>query len=378
MSAQRWPSSGSRAHCLPRPALPTCGYRPEWSSEGAAAAGTFVLWPAEAALLAAAGSGYASRRRGAVVGLPNRRRIRCVQLRAVSETSEDHDKADGMGQLDGQIMALALPALVALCAEPLLSILDTGFVGRLPNAAIALGGVGIATSIFDFVFRCYNFLCVVLVPLVARAVVAKQRGDPNAEDPADITGRVIGLAATLGFLTWATLALAGPTALQLAGAAPESPLGQAAAGYLSIRATALPASLVNTVAIGAFRGQLDTTTPLGIILGQTIADFLGDAVLVFGVPSLGIPAMGAEGAALATAISVWLSCGAFCFILTRRGLVSWSAAASWPLTLREMQPLVTGGFSQLVRTLALQAVLLEFLRTVVSLDLSGLAAAVHQ
>ena len=38
--------------------------------------------------------------------------------------------------LDAQILSLALPALIALCAEPVLSIIDTGFVGRLPNAPL--------------------------------------------------------------------------------------------------------------------------------------------------------------------------------------------------------------------------------------------------
>ena len=44
--------------------------------------------------------------------------------------------------LDSQILSLAVPALIALCAEPVLSIIDTGFVGRLPNAPLSLGGLG--------------------------------------------------------------------------------------------------------------------------------------------------------------------------------------------------------------------------------------------
>lgn len=44
--------------------------------------------------------------------------------------------------LDAQILSLALPSLIALCAEPVLSIIDTGFVGRLPNAPLCLGGLG--------------------------------------------------------------------------------------------------------------------------------------------------------------------------------------------------------------------------------------------
>ena len=56
--------------------------------------------------------------------------------------------------VDQRVLALALPALVALCAEPALSVINLGFVGRLPDAALSIGGLGVATSVFDFVFRC--------------------------------------------------------------------------------------------------------------------------------------------------------------------------------------------------------------------------------
>ena len=111
----------------------------------------------------------------------------------------------------------------------------------------------------------------VLVPLVAEAVVAQKQGNPK-EDPAKIVGRVIGLAATLGLFTWLLLNFGSSQALQLAGVSPDSALGGVASGYLRIRAVALPASLVNTVAIVAFRGHLDTSTPLYVILLQTLAD----------------------------------------------------------------------------------------------------------
>lgn len=111
----------------------------------------------------------------------------------------------------------------------------------------------------------------VLVPLVAEAVVAQKQGNPK-EDPAKIVGRVIGLAATLGLFTWLLLNFSSSQALQLAGVSPDSALGGVASAYLRIRAVALPASLVNTVAIGAFRGHLDTSTPLYVILLQTLAD----------------------------------------------------------------------------------------------------------
>ncbi|CAE7875883.1 ufaA1, partial [Symbiodinium necroappetens] len=307
----------------------------------------------------------------------------CAQKATTAQGGEDAEKESSLAfltdekQLDAQIWTLALPAFIALCAEPLLSIIDTAFVGRLPDAALSLGGLGAATSVFDFVFRCYNFLCVVLVPLVAEAVIAKKRGEAT-EDPADIVGRVIGLAAALGFLTWALIAFGSQNVLELAGVSAGTSLGTVADGYLRIRATALPASLVNTVAVGAFRGHLDTSTPLLVVLVQTLSDVALDAVFVYGVAPLGIPAMGVDGAAWATALSIWIACICFAVLLSQRGYVAWKSALSWPTALQELQPLIIGSLSQLIRTLSLQAVLLEFTRTVVGLDATGLIAAAHQ
>jgi len=281
-------------------------------------------------------------------------------------------------KLDEQILALSAPALIALCAEPLFSIVDTSFVGRLPDAALSLAGLAIATTVFDFIFRAYNFLCVVTIPLVAQAAVAKRRGDLDAEDPSQITGRVVGLAGFLGVVTWMLMVSFAPSILQLGGAAPGSSLSTIAAGYLIIRAAALPASLVNTVAVGTFRGQLDTATPLQVVAFETAANVVLDGLLVFGVEPLGIPAMGVNGAALATAVSIWLSCGIYCVILHQRNMIAWTACWTWIDNLGELQPLLVGGSSQLLRTLSLQTVLLQLTRTVSGLDASGVAIAAHQ
>ena len=59
---------------------------------------------------------------------------------------EDEEFLTNTKALDAQILSLALPALIALCAEPVLSIIDTGFVGRLPNAPLCLGGLGLLAA----------------------------------------------------------------------------------------------------------------------------------------------------------------------------------------------------------------------------------------
>lgn len=70
--------------------------------------------------------------------------------------------------LNSAIAALALPALGTELIDPLLSICDTAFVGRI--GAEQLAGVGIASSVFTYTFLFFNFLSTASAPLVARAL----------------------------------------------------------------------------------------------------------------------------------------------------------------------------------------------------------------
>lgn len=51
---------------------------------------------------------------------------------------------------DPEILALALPTLGAVLVDPCLSLVDTGFVGRL--GALSLAAIGPCAAAFNFVF----------------------------------------------------------------------------------------------------------------------------------------------------------------------------------------------------------------------------------
>ena len=72
------------------------------------------------------------------------------------------------GSLNTSIAAIALPALGTELIDPLLSLCDTAFVGRI--SAEQLAGVGIASSVFTYTFLFFNFLSTASAPLVARAL----------------------------------------------------------------------------------------------------------------------------------------------------------------------------------------------------------------
>ena len=70
--------------------------------------------------------------------------------------------------LDAEVVAIALPALGALAIDPFLSVVDAVYIGKLGPSD--LGGMGVASAIFTFTFRTFNFLCTVTGPLVASSV----------------------------------------------------------------------------------------------------------------------------------------------------------------------------------------------------------------
>ena len=122
-------------------------------------------------------------------------------------------------------------------------------------------------------FQMLQFSLRSLVPLVAEAVVAQKQGHPK-EDPAKIVGRSDCFGSHIRTVYLATVGHWFQPSLTAGWCQCWFSSWCVAASYLRIRAVALPASLVNTVAIGAFRGHLDTSTPLYVILLQTLADVI--------------------------------------------------------------------------------------------------------
>src|SRR5690625_7840745 len=71
-------------------------------------------------------------------------------------------------RFDRQIFALALPALGTLAADPLVTLVDTAWVGRL--GPVPLAALGVCTALFSLGFIVFNFLASSSTPRFARAL----------------------------------------------------------------------------------------------------------------------------------------------------------------------------------------------------------------
>ncbi|MEQ8886820.1 MAG: MATE family efflux transporter, partial [Sandaracinaceae bacterium] len=90
-------------------------------------------------------------------------------------------------------LSLAIPALGALAADPLVSLVDTAFVGRLGPAQ--LGALGVCASVFGLAFFVFNFLATGTTPLVADAV---GRGDRSAASRVTMSALSLAVVAGVG------------------------------------------------------------------------------------------------------------------------------------------------------------------------------------
>lgn len=190
--------------------------------------------------------------------------------------------------LDRRIVALALPALGALVAEPLFVLVDSAVVGHL--GAPELAGLALAGTVLTTVVGLCVFLAYATTAGVARALGA---GDRRRAIRLGVDG--IWLAALLGVaLALLLVTAAGPVVDALG--APDDVRPHALA-YLRWSALGLPGMLAVLAATGALRGRLDTRTPLWVAAGGAALNAALSVGLVLGA------GMGVAGSGLGTAIA---------------------------------------------------------------------------
>ncbi|KAK8649529.1 hypothetical protein V6N13_130257 [Hibiscus sabdariffa] len=208
-------------------------------------------------------------------------------------------------ELGVDILSIALPAALALAADPIASLVDTAFVGHL--GSVELAAVGISVSIFNLVSKLFNVpLLNITTSFVAeeQALISKSNADGELEHqgkkvlPSVSTS--LALAAGLGIAEAVALSVGSGFLLNIMGIPIDSPMRGPAEQFLTWRAFGAPPIVIALAAQGAFRGFKDTKTPLYAIGAGTFLNAMLDAILIFPI------GFGVGGAAVATVISEYL------------------------------------------------------------------------
>src|SRR5262245_10377745 len=146
-----------------------------------------------------------------------------------------------------QVFAIAGPAMVANLTTPLIGIVSTTAIGRLNDAAL-LGGVAMASVIFDCLFWLFSFLRMSTLAFTAQSVGA---GESRELSPILVRGFIVA-----GLIGAALIALQLPLAAVLFSAMGGSDgVTRAAKTYFMIRIWSSPLALANYVILGWLVGQ---------------------------------------------------------------------------------------------------------------------------
>ena len=257
------------------------------------------------------------------------------------------------------VLALSVPVLFSLVAEPLTGLVDTAFVARLGAASLAALGVG--TAALSSIFWIFNFL-----GIGSQTEVAQALGRGRTERAARIAGLAFVMSGLFGLLL---IVVGWPSAggiSRLLGA--EGGVQADAVTYMRIRLLGAPAVLATLAAFGVLRGLQDMRTPLWIAVTVNVINIGLDALFIIGYGPF--PGWGVGGAAAASAFAQWVGAAWAVAVVVKR--------LGWPSHLRfnEATSLLRIGSDLFLRTGFLTLFLL--LSTRVATQIGPESGAAHQ
>jgi multidrug resistance protein, MATE family len=184
--------------------------------------------------------------------------------------------------------------MIANLTTPLIGIVSTIAIGRLGDATL-LGGVAIASVIFDCLFWLFGFLRMSTLAFTAQSLGAGETGELR---PILVRGFVVAASIGAGLII-----LQIPLAailLSLMGG--SEGVTRAAKTYFSIRIWSAPLALANYVVLGWLVGQARARLALGVQIAINVINAAATALLVlvldFGIAGAAIAALLAEAAGL--------------------------------------------------------------------------------
>ena len=205
---------------------------------------------------------------------------------------------------DREVLALALPALGALIAEPLYVLGDTAIVGHL--GTVPLAGLAVAGLLLSEILGFTTFLEYGTTSRAARLFGA---GRPR--DALDAGVQATWLAIGLGVVLAVAIELLARPAVELVAGGDTAAAEQGIA-WIRIAALGSPFVLITAAAQGWMRGFQDTRTPLYVLAVANLFSIMLSFLLIRGL------GFGIEGSAIANVVAQ-TGCGlVFLWLLARQ------------------------------------------------------------
>jgi putative MATE family efflux protein len=255
---------------------------------------------------------------------------------AIRGTGADYTKIP----LRRAVFLLAVPMVLELVLESTFAVADIWFVARLGASAVAT--VGLTET---YLFLLYSIA--MGLAMAVTAVVARRVGEENQEAAAisAVQAIWIALAASIPFaivgIVWARelLALMGADAWTL----------EHGVGYMQWALGSNAVIMLLFVINAIYRGAGDAAIAMRVLLTANALNIILDPMFIFGLGP--IPAMGVEGAAIATTIGrgtgvlmqLWILFHGGKHIRVLASHLAWHGATAWNIVRTSL-----GGIGQMI------------------------------
>lgn len=242
-----------------------------------------------------------------------------------------------------RLFALAVPMILSNLSVPLVALVDSAVVGRLPHA-YQLGAVAVGGSIYTVLVWTCGFL-----RMGSTGFAAQAAGRNDQQALRYILLQSLLLVVVLSVLCLAMILPLLPYILQWMDTSGD--LQMLAERYVSIRLYGLPAALMMHVLAGWLLGLQNARAALWMLLLANTVNIILDIYFVFGLH------WGVAGAARASVIAEWSGAVlglALAWRYVDKGplLNFWQYVLGWA----NWRPLLAVNRDILIRSLALQAV----------------------
>ena len=205
-----------------------------------------------------------------------------------------------------KILKISLPAAFNSLLDMLQVITDLIMVGTISAFAVAAVGLGLQSLMF--VFSILTLLQVGTSALISRFYGAGRMKQGS-----------LALATLLQFALYLSIPLTllwyfGSSRLYVWFGVDEEVV-KLGVGYVSILTIMLPALLLKQVFVTALNSTGDTTTPMYVKIVSILVNIILNYLLIFG--HFGFPAMGVEGASLATVVVYMFEVGFYIWLYAK-------------------------------------------------------------
>lgn len=243
-----------------------------------------------------------------------------------------------------QILKLAIPAIIAGIAEPLISITDLAIIGKMDgdstNALAAVGLVG-------------TFLSAIIWTLAQTktsisSIVSNTLGENNLDKINQLIPQVVWLNIALGILIYLVTAPIARFIFTLYKANGE--VLSIASSYYQVRALGFPMTLCAFAIFGIFRGLQNTSWAMIASLSGALVNILLTLTLVYGIDGI-IPSLGVMGAAYGSLVAQLVMLLIAIYFLYKNTVFSMQLTLWKPHTKLKKHILLTANF--FLRTVAI-------------------------